>query len=84
MDKLIDSYGSTTDPAQQHAIVSKLEQVMLSEVPLIPVTEAVDWFQYDTSKFSGWVTQQDPYAQPAPYSVPDWGIQLLHLKPAGG
>ncbi len=84
VDKLINSYGSTTDPAQQHAIVSKLEQVMLSEVPLIPITESVDWFQYDTSKFSGWVTQQDPYAQPAPYSVPDWGVQLLHLKPAGG
>ncbi len=84
VDKLINSYGSTTDPAQQRAIVSKLEQVMLSEVPLIPITESVDWFQYDTSKFSGWVTQQDPYAQPAPYSVPDWGVQLLHLKPAGG
>ena len=84
VDKLINSYGSTTDPAQQQAIVSKLEQVMLSEVPLIPVTESVDWFQYDTSKFSGWVTEQNPYAQPAPYSVPDWGIQLLHLTPTGG
>jgi peptide/nickel transport system substrate-binding protein len=84
VDKLINSYGSTTDPAQQQAIVSKLEQVMLSDVPLIPVTESVDWFQYDTSKFSGWVTEQNPYAQPAPYSIPDWGIQLLHLKPAGG
>jgi len=83
-DKLIESYGSTTDPAEQQAIVSKLEQVMLSEVPLIPVTESVDWFQYDTSKFSGWVSEGDPYAQPAPYNTPDWGMQLLHLKPASG
>ncbi len=84
VDRLIDSYGSTTSPVQQHAIVSKLEQVMLSEVPLIPVTEGVDWFQYDTSKFTGWVSEQNPYAQPAPYSLPDWGIQLLHLRPSGG
>jgi peptide/nickel transport system substrate-binding protein len=83
-DKLINSYGSTTDPGQQQAIVNQLEQVMLSQVPVIPITESVDWFQYDTSKFSGWVTKQDPYAQPAPYSLPDWGIQLLRLKPAGG
>jgi peptide/nickel transport system substrate-binding protein len=83
-DKLIDQYGSTTSESQQQAIVSQLQQVMLSQVPLIPITESVDWFQYDTSKFSGWVTEQDPYAQPAPYSIPDWGIQLLHLKPAGG
>jgi peptide/nickel transport system substrate-binding protein len=84
VDRLIESYGATTDPQQQHAIVNKLQQVMLSEVPLIPVTEGVDWFQYDTSKFSGWVSEQDPYAQPAPYSTPDWGIQLLHLKPTSG
>jgi peptide/nickel transport system substrate-binding protein len=78
-DKLIESYGNTTDPAQQHSIVSKLSKVMLSEVPVIPVTESVDWFQYSTANFTGWVTQQDPYAQPAPYSYPDWGIQLQKL-----
>jgi hypothetical protein len=82
-DKLINEYGATADAAQQHAIVNQLEQVMLSQVPVIPITESVDWFQYDTSKFSGWVTQQDPYAQPAPYSIPDWGYQLLHLTPKG-
>ena len=32
-DKLINQYGGTTDPAQQHAIVNQLQQVMLSEVP---------------------------------------------------
>ncbi len=83
-DSLINQYGATTDPAQQHAIVNQLEQVMLSQVPLIPMTESVDWYQYDTSKFTGWVTQQNPYAQPAAYSNPVWGIMLLPLKPAGG
>jgi peptide/nickel transport system substrate-binding protein len=78
-DKLIESYGNTTDPTEQHSIVSKLSKVMLSEVPLIPVTESVDWFQYSTANFTGWVTQQNPYAQPAPYSYPDWGIQLQKL-----
>ena len=39
--------------------------VMLKEVPVIPVTESVDWFQYDTGSFTGWVTQSNPYAQPA-------------------
>jgi peptide/nickel transport system substrate-binding protein len=79
IDKLIDSYGDTTSSAEQHAIVSKLEGVMLKDVPVIPVTESVDWFQYSTANFTGWVTQQNPYAQPAPYSYPDWGIQLQKL-----
>jgi peptide/nickel transport system substrate-binding protein len=61
--------------------VDQLEKVMLADVPVIPVTEAVDWFQYDTSKFSGWPTPGDPYAQPAAYNYPDWGQVMLHLTP---
>ena len=83
-DKLINQYGATTDPAQQQAIVNQLQQVMLSEVPVIPVTESVSWYQYDTSKFTGWVTPQNKFALPAVYNNPDWGQMLLHLKPTNG
>ncbi|HEV8277215.1 MAG TPA: ABC transporter substrate-binding protein [Streptosporangiaceae bacterium] len=80
-DALINAYPKTTDAGQQHAIVSKLQKVMLQEVPVIPVTEAVDWFQYDTGTFKGWVTQSNPYAQPAAYNYPDWGQQMMNLQP---
>ncbi len=81
-DALINEYGATTNPATQHSIVDQLEKVMLDDVPVIPVTEEVDWYQYDTSSFTGWVTKSDPYAQPAAYNYPDWGQMLLHLAPA--
>jgi peptide/nickel transport system substrate-binding protein len=80
-DALITSYGNTTDPAKQHQIVNQLSLVMLKEVPVIPVTESVSWYQYNTSSFTGWVTQSNPYADPAPYYYPDWGQLLLHLSP---
>lgn len=80
-DALINSYPTTTDPAQQHAIVSQLQKVMLQEVPVIPVTEQVDWYQYDTGSFTGWVTQANPYAQPAAYNYPDWGLMMMRLTP---
>jgi peptide/nickel transport system substrate-binding protein len=80
-DALLNSYGNTTSPAAQHAIVDKLQLVMLKDVPVIPVTESVDWYQYDTGSFTGWVTKSNPYAQPAAYSYPDWGQMLLHLAP---
>ena len=82
-DALINQYATTADPSQQHSIVNQLEKVMLNEVPLIPVTESVDWFQYDTGSFSGWPTQGNPYAQPAAYNYPDWGQTMLHLVPKG-
>src|SRR5215469_15991369 len=80
-DKLINQYAATTDPAKQHAIVNDLQKVMLSQVPVIPVTEGVDWFQYDTGSFSGWPDPSNPYARPAIYIYPDWAQVMLHLTP---
>ncbi len=54
---------------------------MVSDVPIIPVVEAVDWYQYDTASFSGWPTPADPYAQPSAYAYPDMEQVLLHLSP---
>jgi peptide/nickel transport system substrate-binding protein len=83
VDQLIDSYAATADPAKQHEIVRKLEQVMVRDVPIIPVTEGVDWYQYNTKDLTGWVTQQNQYAQPAAYVTPDWAVLAMHLKPKG-
>ncbi len=80
-DALINSYATTTSAATQHSIVNQLQKVMLKEVPVIPVTEQVDWYQYNTGTFTGWVTQGNPYAQPAAYNYPDWGQMMLHLAP---
>jgi peptide/nickel transport system substrate-binding protein len=80
-DKLIDEYAATTSTAVQHSIVNQLEQVMLTALPVIPMTEEVDWYQYDTAAFTGWVTPQNPYAQPAIYILPDDEVLLLHLAP---
>jgi peptide/nickel transport system substrate-binding protein len=80
-DKLIDEYGTTTSTAMQHSIVDQLEEVILKDVPVIPVTEEVDWYQYSTGSFTGWATPQDAYAQPAAYQTPDLGIMMLHIAP---
>jgi peptide/nickel transport system substrate-binding protein len=81
VDNLINQFPTTTSPTEQQAIVSKLEKIMLADVPVIPVTEAVDWFQYDTSKFSGWPSPSNQYAQPAAYNYPDWEQVMLNLTP---
>ena len=80
-DKLLDDYAVTTDTAAQHQIVDELQQVLLSDVPYIPVTTSVNWFQYNTATFTGWPTPSNPYALPAAYAYPDMGQVLLHLAP---
>jgi peptide/nickel transport system substrate-binding protein len=79
-DALFDQYAASTSPAQQHAIINQVEQVMLSELPVIPVVQAVDWYQYDTTSLTGWPTPGNPYAQPSAYAYPDMEQVLLHLR----
>jgi peptide/nickel transport system substrate-binding protein len=80
-DQLLDSYATTTSTATQHQIVDQLQQIVLSDVPYIPITEEVGWFQYNTSSFTGWPSPSNPYAIPAAYAYPDMGQVLLHLSP---
>jgi peptide/nickel transport system substrate-binding protein len=80
-DALLDQYETTTSASEQQSILNKLQEVMVTDVPIIPVIEAVDWYQYDTGTFSGWPTEGNPYGQPAPYSFPDNEQVLLRLTP---
>jgi peptide/nickel transport system substrate-binding protein len=81
VDALLDQYGSTTSSATQHSIIDQLQTIMVKQLPVIPVLEEVDWFQYNSKEYSGFPSASNPYAQPGLYNVPDWGVVVLHLKP---
>ena len=78
VDKLITAYASASSTAQ-HAIVDQLQGAMLADVPVIPMTESVSWFQYDTKEFTGWPTPSNPYSLPGPSQFPDLEQVVLHL-----
>jgi len=78
-DHLFDQFAATTDSAQQHSIMKQIQAIVLEQVPVIPVTESVAWYQYDTKVFAGWPTQGNAYAAPAPWNIPDWEQVLLTL-----
>jgi peptide/nickel transport system substrate-binding protein len=80
VDKLFSQFAASTSEAQQHSIMTQVQQVMLTQVPIIPVVQAVDWYQWDDSNLAGWPTPSNPYAQPAAYSYPDAEQVLLHLR----
>ncbi|TDO58935.1 peptide/nickel transport system substrate-binding protein [Kribbella sp. VKM Ac-2571] len=78
VDKLFDQYASA-DPDTQVKLIKQISSYMIKDVPIIPTTESVDWYQYNTKDLDGWPTQDDPYAQPAPYNIPDVGQVLTNL-----
>ncbi|MBV8445987.1 MAG: ABC transporter substrate-binding protein, partial [Candidatus Dormibacteraeota bacterium] len=54
-DALFNEY-SGVPLSQQKSIIHQISQVMVQDIPVIPVTEGVDWYQYDTTHFGGWPT----------------------------
>ena len=81
-DALFNQYAGASS-SQQVQIIHQIEKVMVTDIPFIPVTEGVDWYQYDTTHIAGWPTQSNPYAQASPYAIPDNGVVLTRLFPTG-
>jgi peptide/nickel transport system substrate-binding protein len=78
VDQLIEQYA-TADDATQVSIIKQLAGFWLKDIPMIPTTESVDWFQYNTADILGWPTPSNPYAEPAAYKAIDAEQVILHL-----
>ena len=81
-DKLLDQYASSTDPQIQKQALDGLQQIMVEQLPSIPLTAEPYWYEYSTAKFVGWPDAQHPYAAPGTAEYPDIEIVLLNLQPA--
>jgi peptide/nickel transport system substrate-binding protein len=82
IDKLLDQFAQTNDTATQQQAMVSIEQVMVEQLPSIPLLNEPYWYEYNTSSFVGWPDAQHLYAEPSPYSYPDNEMVLLHLQPA--
>jgi peptide/nickel transport system substrate-binding protein len=80
VDALFNQYAAANQ-SQQVQIMHQIQKMMVDELPFIPTTQGVDWYQYDTTNIGGWPTESNQYAQPSPYSFPDNGQVLAHLYP---
>jgi peptide/nickel transport system substrate-binding protein len=78
-DQYLDAYATSVDPAIQQAALDGLQQIMVDQVPSIPLVYGATWYEYTTSRFVGWPDPSHPYAVPAPYSVPDDAIVAMNI-----
>lgn len=81
-DKLLTDYANTTDSTVQHKAVDGLQEIMLKDVPVIPILQGVVWAEWSDTNIVGWPTQANPYCNPGLYIAPDLGVELtqLHLR----
>lgn len=78
-DRLLAQYAGSVDARVQQQALDGLQQVMVEQLPSIPLVYGATWYEYSTARFVGWPDQEHPYAVPAPYSAPDAAIVALNI-----
>src|SRR5262245_10752302 len=73
-------YEGTGDPAVQKQAIIKLQQIMTSQVPVVPLLYGGAWAEYSTRNYTGWPTASNPYMTPVP-NTPYLLYTVMQLKP---
>jgi peptide/nickel transport system substrate-binding protein len=83
-DQLLDQYASTSDTATQKQAIQGLTSIMADQLPVIPVLDAVQFYEFSTKHWTGWPTPQNLYAVGSAYQLAagDNEQVILHLTPA--
>jgi peptide/nickel transport system substrate-binding protein len=72
---------------QQTSDLVPIETYVAQNLPVIPITTASEWFEYNSQRFVGWPTQQNPYETGQPSGTNNSAgsgtdeVVLLHLSP---
>jgi peptide/nickel transport system substrate-binding protein len=78
--------GASTVSSQTSALVP-IEKYVASNLPVIPITTASDWFEYNSQHWVGWPTQSNPYDSGQPSGTNNNAgtgtdeVIILHLSP---
>jgi peptide/nickel transport system substrate-binding protein len=89
IDSDLTKLGGDSTVAQQTSDLVPIEQYVAANLPVIPVTTAADWFEYNSGHFTGWPTESNPYDSGQPSGTnngPTTGsdeVVILHLQPVG-
>jgi len=82
-DRLLAAFERTTDEVAQRAIVVELQRVFAREAPSIPLFPNPSWGVANTTRFVGFPSAADPYAQLSPNPTPECLLVLTRLSPRG-
>ncbi len=87
MDAALAQLAGASTVAQQTAALAPIETYVAQNLPVIPITTASEWFEYNSQRFVGWPTQANPYETGQPTGTNSGAgagtdeVVILHLKP---
>src|SRR5437764_801883 len=72
-------YANDVKTAQMKAYAEVQKQIV-NDLPFIPVGQSSSLTEFSTAKVTGWPTEDNLYAIPAPWQHPGLGIVAANLK----
>jgi peptide/nickel transport system substrate-binding protein len=83
VDAAITAAGETNDENVQKQQYALIQQQIVKDLPYIPIYVNSTLTEFNTSRATGWPSNDNKYAFPATWKNWDNGIVLTNLKPAG-
>jgi peptide/nickel transport system substrate-binding protein len=77
-DEALSNFERETDPVKQKALSDELQRIFVAEAPAIPLYPNPSWAEFNTSRFVGFPSADNPYADASPNKF-DRGEVLLVL-----
>lgn len=80
-DSLLQQYAATSDTTTQASLIDQMEALYAKDMPVVPLLNAANWFEYSTKHFTGWPSASNPYALGPTYDAPGNEQVVTHLVP---
>lgn len=82
VDALLTEFTHTADPAKQKEAMNKAQRIVAENLPVMPVFNNPNWYQYNTKRFKGWANAENPFVNPSiSRTNPARLLHLLALEP---
>jgi peptide/nickel transport system substrate-binding protein len=87
LDSQLAKLAGDSTVEQQTSDLAPIMDYVAKNLPVIPITTASEWFEYNSQRFVGWPTQQNPYETGQPTGTNRGAgagtdeVVILHLSP---
>lgn len=79
VDEILATYRATSDLDVQKEAISALQEIVVTEVPYIPLTDRANFNDYQTASLTGWPDADNPYSGGDPGDELGARFMLLNL-----
>ncbi len=83
-DELLRALEQTADPAEEHRLTAELQRLFVEHAPAIPLFPGPSWGEFNSSRFTGFPSADQPYAPLSPNLTPQALLVLTRLRRADG